>query len=125
MEEENDVIRDLLRQTANGKVRWGFQPPSTAQTNIRNLHYVLRLRRGVYRLTARRDGGKTVKFLIERKATDETMTQLFQLATQPQAAPNSTTTNTGQPAPERLLTSPPGNKPPQKWQAPPAHRRPM
>lgn len=123
IEEENHLLQDLLRLTINGKLRWGFQPPSTAQTNIKNLHYVLRLRRGVYRLTARRDGGKTVKFLIERKAVDETLTQLFQLATQPQTAPSSSPSGAGQTEPERFLTSPPGNKPLHKWPAPPVHRR--
>lgn len=80
-EKEDDLIRELLQRTAAGKIRWGFQPPSTLQTNIDKLHYVLRLRRGMYRLTARRDGGKTEKFVIERKATeDDALTQLFRLA---------------------------------------------
>ena len=53
------------------------------QTNIGNLHYVLGLRKGIYRLTARRDGGKNVQFIIARKATEEDrLNQLFQLATQ-------------------------------------------
>ena len=53
------------------------------QTNIGNLHYVLGLRKGIYRLTARRDGGKNVQFISARKATEEDrLNQLFQLATQ-------------------------------------------
>ena len=80
-EKENALIAELLQKTAAGKIRWGVQPPSTIQTNIGNLHYVLRLRRDIYRLTARRDGGKTETFIIERKAAeDEALTQLYHLA---------------------------------------------
>jgi hypothetical protein len=86
-DEENRLLTELLQKTAARRLRWGFQPPSTVQTNIGNLHYVLGLRKGMYRLTARRDGGKTVQFLIARKADDaDRLTQLFQLATQPQTA---------------------------------------
>jgi hypothetical protein len=60
-EKENELIAELLQRTAAGKLRWGFQPPST--------------------LTARRDGGKTEKFIIERKATeDSVLSQLYRLA---------------------------------------------
>ncbi|MBS1810125.1 MAG: hypothetical protein JST84_18335 [Acidobacteria bacterium] len=77
----------MLQKTVAHRLRWGFQPPSTVQTNIGKLHYVLRLRRDVYRLTARRDGGKTVNFTIERKASEgEYLKQLFQLATQTQTS---------------------------------------
>jgi hypothetical protein len=80
-EKENELIAELLQRTAAGKLRWGFQPPSTLQTNLNQLHYVLRLRRDIYRLTARRDGGKTEKFIIERKATeDSVLSQLYRLA---------------------------------------------
>ena len=82
-DEEDNLLTELLQKTAAHRLRWGFQPPSTVQTNIGNLHYVLGLRKGVYRLTARRDGGKNVQFLIARKVAEEDhLTKLFQLATQ-------------------------------------------
>ncbi|MBI1760553.1 MAG: hypothetical protein HYR56_03865 [Acidobacteria bacterium] len=66
----------------SGKLRWGFQPPSTAQANRGTTHYVLRLRRRVYRLTARRDGRKQVDWTIEQTEPEGgLMTKLFQLAT--------------------------------------------
>lgn len=81
-DKENALLSELIEKTATRKLRWGVQPPSTVQTNIGNLHYVLRLRRDVYRLTARRDGRKTVNFTIERKANNgDSLMQLFELAT--------------------------------------------
>jgi hypothetical protein len=80
--EENDLLAELLEKTIARKLRWGFQPPATVQTNIGNLHYVLRLRRDLYRLTARRDGQKSVKLSIERKAAaEDDMMRLYQVAT--------------------------------------------
>lgn len=82
-EKENEMIAELVEKTSTRKLRWGVQPPSTAQTNIGNLHYVLRLRRDIYRLTARRDGRKTVNFTIERKVAEgDVLNVLYKLATQ-------------------------------------------
>lgn len=84
-EEENKVLAELVEKTVARKLRWGVQPPSTVQTNIGNLHYVLRMRRDIYRLTARRDGKKTVNFSIERRAAPEDgLMLLYRLATREQ-----------------------------------------
>jgi len=83
--QENRILGNLLRDTMAGRIRWGFQPPSTIQTNQGGLHYVLRARKGrakIYRLTARRDGGKTLSLMIERpEAEADQLTQLFRLVT--------------------------------------------
>lgn len=80
--EADRILENLIRETVSGKLRWGFQPPSTAQSNRGVTHYVLRLRRKVYRLTARRDGRKQVDLTIERTEPEGgLMTKLFQLAT--------------------------------------------
>ena len=85
-ENEQRIIDNLLRDTLEGRVRWGIQPPSTIQTNRGNLHYVLRERargRRRYILTARRDGGKTVNFTIERPESEtDALTRLCRFATQ-------------------------------------------
>ncbi|HEX4950366.1 MAG TPA: hypothetical protein VFZ34_27115 [Blastocatellia bacterium] len=84
--DENDLLAELIEKTATRKLRWGVQPPSTVQTNIGPLHYVLRMRRDMLRLTARRDGRKTVNFSIERKAaTGDGLTLLYRLATEGKA----------------------------------------
>jgi hypothetical protein len=81
-EEAENVLHKLLSETESGKMRWGFQPPSTAQSNRGDTHYVLRLRRKVYRLTARRDGSKQVSFMLERPEPEPgAMTALYRLAT--------------------------------------------
>ena len=80
--EANDILEQLINETVSGKLHWGFQPPSTAQANRGTTHYVLRLRRKVYRLTARRDGRKQVDLTIERTEPEGgQMTKLFGLAT--------------------------------------------
>jgi hypothetical protein len=80
--EAERLLENLIHETVSGKLRWGFQPPSTAQANRGVTHYVLRLRRKVYRLTARRDGRKQVDLTIERTEPEGgLMTKLFQLAT--------------------------------------------
>ncbi len=81
-EEEDDILINLLNLTTKGNLRWGFQPPSMAQVNIGNKHYVLRLRKKMCRLTSRRDGSKVVGMTIERRESDEDLlSQLFRLAT--------------------------------------------
>ncbi|MFN7949815.1 MAG: hypothetical protein U0Z53_30965 [Blastocatellia bacterium] len=88
-ENEQRIIDNLLRDTLEGRVRWGIQPPSTIQTNRGKLHYVLRVRmkgRRIYTLTARRDGGKTVNFTIERPESEtDALTRLYRFATQKQS----------------------------------------
>ena len=88
-EQEDQILNNLLRDTLAGNVRWGFQPPSTIQANRGKIHYVLRVRRGrqtSYKLTARRDGSKTVTFAIERLESDAVpLAQIFDLATQKRA----------------------------------------
>ncbi len=80
--EADSMLADLIAETVSGKLRWGFQPPSTAQANRGVTHFVLRLRRKVYRLTARRDGRKQVDLTIERAEPEGgLMTKLFGLAT--------------------------------------------
>ena len=80
--EADRILENLIHETVSGKLRWGFQPPSTAQANRGTTHYVLRLRRRVYRLTARRDGRKQVDLTIERTEPEGgSMTKLFGLAT--------------------------------------------
>ena len=80
-EEADRVLTDLLKETVTGSLRWGFQPPATAQANRGNTHFVLRLRKRVYRLTARRDGSKQVGLVIERiEAENDFLTKLFRLA---------------------------------------------
>lgn len=80
--EAERILENLIQETMSGKLRWGFQPPSTAQANRGTTHYVLRLRRRVYRLTARRDGRKQVDWTIEQTEPEGgLMTKLFQLAT--------------------------------------------
>ncbi len=80
--EADSMLENLINETVSGKLRWGFQPPSTAQANRGVTHYVLRLRRKVYRLTARRDGRKQVDLTIERAEPEGgLMTKLFGLAT--------------------------------------------
>jgi hypothetical protein len=84
-EQEEQILNNLLRDTLAGNVRWGFQPPSTIQANRGKIHYVLRVRRGretIYKLTARRDGSKTVTFAIERAQSEaDHLSQIFDLAT--------------------------------------------
>ena len=81
--EANSMLENLINETENGKLRWGFQPPSTAQANRGATHYVLRRRRKVFRLTARRDGRKEVDLMIERVEPEGgLMTTLFGLATE-------------------------------------------
>lgn len=80
--EATRILENLIQETVSGKLRWGFQPPSTAQANRGTTHYVLRLRRRVYRLTARRDGRKQVDWTIELTEPEGgQMTKLFSLAT--------------------------------------------
>lgn len=80
--ESDRILENLISETLSGKLRWGFQPPSTAQANRGTTHFVLRLRRKVYRLTARRDGRKQVDWTIERAEPEGgQMTKLFGLAT--------------------------------------------
>ncbi|HZS08191.1 MAG TPA: hypothetical protein VFD58_25375 [Blastocatellia bacterium] len=84
-EQENIILRNLLRETMAGSLRWGFQPPSTIQANKGKLHYVIRLRqkgRAIYKLTARRDGSRTVDFVIERaEAEADHLAELYRFAT--------------------------------------------
>ncbi len=81
-DDADNILVNLINETVNGKLRWGFQPPSTAQANRGSTHLVLRMRRNVFRLTARRDGNKKVNFTIERIETDGGfLTDLFRLAT--------------------------------------------
>lgn len=80
--EATRILENLIQETVSGKLRWGFQPPSTAQANRGTTHYVLRLRRRVYRLTARRDGRKQVDWTIELTEPEGgQLTKLFSLAT--------------------------------------------
>ena len=80
--EADGILENLITETESGKLRWGFQPPSTAQANRGATHYVLRRRRTVFRLTARHDGRKQVDLMIERLEPEGgLMTTLFGLAT--------------------------------------------
>lgn len=89
-EQEDQILNNLLRDTLAGNVRWGFQPPSTIQSNRGKIHYVLRVRRGrqtIYKLTARRDGSKTVTFAIERAESEAApLVQIFNFVTQKPAS---------------------------------------
>lgn len=83
-DQEERILSNLLRETREGRVRWGFQPPSTVQANQGKIHYVLRARPGKqtrYKLTARRDGSRDVNFTIERaEAEADQLTELYRFA---------------------------------------------
>ncbi|NOT62136.1 MAG: hypothetical protein HOP19_18135 [Acidobacteria bacterium] len=80
--EADGILENLINETQSGKLRWGFQPPATAQANRGAAHLVLRRRRTVFRLTTRHDGGKEIDLMIERREPEGgLMTTLFGLAT--------------------------------------------